>query len=58
MCDNQLTDLSALSGLTNLQSLDLGENQLTNITEISRHTRIETLLKDVYNEKDHTEIGR
>ena len=32
---NQLTDISALSGLTNLESLYLGNNQLTDISPLS-----------------------
>jgi len=46
---NQITDISLLSGLTNLTELYLGDNQLTDISALSNLTQL-TLLSLDYNQ--------
>jgi internalin A len=41
--ENQISDLSALSGLTNLTYLDLSNNQLSDISALSGLTKLESL---------------
>ena len=43
---NQISDISALSGLTNLQSLDLGNNQLSDISPLSSLINLQRLYLD------------
>ena len=41
---NQIVDISPLSGLTRLKSLDLSHNQITDISDLSNLTALETLI--------------
>ena len=56
---NQISDISALSGLNNLKHLFLYSNQISDISALSGLTNLETLyLKDnpVLNKKSREEI--
>ena len=41
---NQLTDVSALAGLTKLEGLNLSDNQLTDVSSLAGLTQLKTLL--------------